>query len=135
MPKITLFSVALSAVILSVVIPVMEISDTHLFNPEWPSHARLHEAWQLLGNAALAVFASILVWKNIAPRVGVVLALTLSSSFLIAWSVGPLYGGSMAHSDGSVVAIGGISVVVIGVAIITGLLLLGLRALIRQPVE
>ncbi|MEO9467594.1 hypothetical protein [Parasphingorhabdus sp.] len=106
----------------------MEISDTHLTNPEWPGHARLHEAWQLLENAAFSLLAFILVWKGIAPRIGIVIGLILSSSFLVAWLTGPLYGGSMAHSDGTEFAIGGISVVVVVVAIIAGLLLLGWRA-------
>lgn len=132
MPKITIISIALCAFILSVVLPFMEISDSHLFNPEWPSHARLHEAWQLLENAALSILALILVWKGIAPRLGIVIGLILSTSFLIAWLVGPLYGGSMAHSDGTEFAIGGISVVVVGVALVAGLLLLGWRALSQR---
>ncbi|MEP2987894.1 MAG: hypothetical protein ABJN65_17850 [Parasphingorhabdus sp.] len=129
MPKITLISIALAAFILSVVLPYMEISDSHLFNPEWPSHARLHEAWQLIENAAISILALILVWKGIAPKIGIMLGLILSISFLLAWLLGPLYGGSMAHSDGTEFAIGGVSVVVAGVAIIAGLLLLGWRAL------
>jgi len=132
MPKITILSVALCAFVLSAVIPFMEISDSHLFNPEWPSHARLHEAWQLIGNAAISILAFILVWKDIAPRLGIVLGLILSGSFLAAWAAGPLYGGSMVHSDGTNFTIGGISVVVVGVAIIAGLLMLGWRALARQ---
>jgi|TARA_R100001244_G_scaffold86820_10_gene66524 hypothetical protein len=134
MPKITILSVALSAFVLSAVIPFMEISESHLFNPEWPSHARLHEAWQLIENAAISILAFILVWKGIAPRLGIVLGLILSTSFLIAWLAGPIYGGSMVHSDGTEFTIGGISVVVVGVAVIAGLLLLGWRALSRRPV-
>ncbi len=132
MPKITILSVALCAFVLSVVIPFMEISGSHLFNPEWPSHARLHEAWQLMVNAAISILALILVWKGIAPRLGIVLGLILSASFLIAWAAGPLYGGSMVHSDGTNFTIGGISVVVVGVTVIAGLLLLGWRALAQH---
>lgn len=132
MPKITILSAALCAFVLSVVIPFMEISDSHLFNPEWPSHARLHEAWQLIGNAAISILAFILVWKGIAPRLGIVLGLILSASFLIAWAAGPLYSGSMVHSDGTNFMIGGINVVVVGVAVIAGLLLLGWRALAQH---
>ena len=132
MPKITILSVALCAFVLSVVIPFMEISTSHLFNPEWPSHARLHEAWQLIGNAAVSILALILVWKGTAPRLGILLGLILSVSFLIAWAAGPLYGGSMAHSDGTNFTVGGINVVVLGVAVIAGLLLLGWRALAKH---
>jgi len=132
MPKTTLLSVALCAFILSVLIPFMEISDTHLTNPEWPSHARLHEAWQLLENVAFSLLAFILVWKGIAPKIGIGIGLILSTSFLIAWLASPLYGGSMAHSDGTEFAFGGISVVVVVVAMIAGLLLLGWRALSQQ---
>jgi hypothetical protein len=27
--------------------PLLEANVAHVLNPEWPPHARLHEAWQL----------------------------------------------------------------------------------------
>ena len=132
MPKITIVSVTLCVLVFACLIPVLEAGDTHLVNPDWPAHVRLHHAWQLLGNAAISILAFILAWKNIAPRIGVALGLILSTSFLVAWLTSSLYGGSMVHSDNTELATGGINVGVIVMVLLTGALLLGWRALSRQ---
>lgn len=124
--KFTLFAVALSAFVFAVLIPVLEINDTHLFNPQWPEHARLHEAWQLICNAALSVLSVSLVWHNKSPRTGIIIALIIGVSFLISWATGSAYGGSMLHTDGTQMAVGGINVAVIVVLMLTALLLISL---------
>lgn len=134
MPKTPILSVALCAFIFAGLIPVLETGDTHLVNPDWPSHARLHQAWQLLENAAISILALILVWKDIAPRLGIALGLILSTSFLLAWLTGSIYSGSMVHSDNTEIAIGGINAGVIVNILLTGFLLFGWRALSRHSV-
>jgi len=126
MPKLATVSVGLSAIILSVLLPVFELNSTHITNPAWPAHARLHEAWQLLTNAAISLFALGCVWTGSAPRIGISLSLLISLSFLVAWVLGPTYGGSMLQTDGTQLAVGGVSVVVIMVAAITALLVVSL---------
>ncbi|CAA0108842.1 Uncharacterised protein [Halioglobus japonicus] len=126
MPKFVTLSVGLSAIVFAVLIPVLELNSTHLTNPEWPSHARLHEAWQLLTNAAISVLALGCVWTNRAPRIGISLALMIGVSFLTAWALGSIYGGSMLHTDGTQMAVGGINVAVIVVIALTALLLASL---------
>lgn len=123
MPKFATLSVGLSAIVFAVLIPVLELNSTHLTNPEWPSHARLHEAWQLLTNAAISVLALGCVWTNRAPRIGISISLMICASFLTAWALGSVYGGSMLHTDGTQVAVGGINVAVIVVIALTALLL------------
>ena len=126
MPKFATLSVGLSAIVFAVLIPVLELNSTHLTNPEWPSHARLHEAWQLLTNAAFSVLALGCVWTNRAPRIGISLVLIICASFLTAWALGSVYGGSMLHTDGTQMAVGGINVAVIVVIALTALLLASL---------
>jgi hypothetical protein len=126
MYKFATLSVGLSAIILTVVIPVFEINSTHLTNPEWPAHARLHEAWQLLTNAIISLLALWCVWSGRAPRIGISLALMICASFLTAWALGSVYGGSMLHTDGTQTAVAGINVVVIVVIAMTALLLASL---------
>lgn len=126
MPKFATASVGLSAIVFTVLIPVLELNATHLTNPDWPSHARLHEAWQLLTNAAISVLALRCVWTDRAPRIGMSLALVICASFLAAWALGSVYGGSMLHSDGTQMAIGGVNVAVIVVIAITALLVASL---------
>lgn len=133
MPKLALISIALCAVVSVGFLPFMEIGETHLINPDWPSHARLHDAWQLLTNGALLILAFFLVWKGAAPRVGLGIALIINISFLIALITGSLYGGSMMNSDGSEAAIGGINIGVAISVVLTALLLLGYRAVSNHP--
>lgn len=122
MHKFVTVSVGLSAIIFTVLIPALELNSTHLTNPDWPSHARLHEAWQLLTNSAISVLALGCVWTDRAPRIGISLALVICVSFLAAWALGPVYGGSMLHTDGTQMAVGGINFAVIVVIALTALL-------------
>ncbi|MFK7895268.1 MAG: hypothetical protein AB8G23_05510 [Myxococcota bacterium] len=122
MSKLATVSVGLSTLIFAGLIPVMEINSTHLFNPEWPEHARLHEAWQLLTNAGICALALACVWTQRAPRLGITLALIVCGAFLTAWALGASYGGSMLHTDGTQMAVAGVNVAVIIVAVVTGLL-------------
>ncbi len=46
----------------------------------------------------------------------------VSGSFLIAWVLGPTYGGSMLHTDGTQLAVAGVNVAVIVVFLVTSLL-------------
>ena len=122
MNKLTIISVILNAIVFALLIPVLELNSSHLLNPLWPSHARLHEAWQLLTNASIAIFALYLVYSRKSIMIGIRLCLITGVSFLIAWALGSTYGGSMLHSDGTQMAIAGVNVAVIIVAILTGLL-------------
>jgi hypothetical protein len=133
MPKISLISTTFSAMIFAILLPYLEISETHLFNPDWPAHARFHNAWQLLANASLSILSVILVWKGSAPKVGMGLALIINISLLIGLAAGPLFGGStILVSHGSDLAVGGINVAAIVIAFSTLLLLVGYRALLNR---
>ena len=54
--------VTVGIVLYAVAVPVLEINDTHVFNPEWVPHARLHEVWQLVTNTAFGALSLWLVW-------------------------------------------------------------------------
>ena len=36
-------------------VPILDINATHVFNPDWTPHVRIHEVWQLLTNSSLGV--------------------------------------------------------------------------------
>lgn len=106
------------AAVFLVLIPVLEISETHLLNEDWPGHARLHEAWQLLANGMIAGAALYLVWRKGRAFAALLLCLPLSLPFLIAWTLQGAYGGSMLHTDGTQIAIYGVNVAVPIVALL-----------------
>jgi len=126
MSKLATASVGFSVIIFTVLIPVLEVSPTHVFNLEWPSHARLHVAWQLLTNAALSILALGCVWSARSPRIGICIALIPIVSFLTAFTLRSVYGGSLFHTDGTQIAVGGINVAVLIMIPLTALLLVSL---------
>ena len=93
-------TVALSAIVLAGLIPVLEANDSHLFNPEWPAHARLHQAWQLLTNSALALVALWLAMVRGHERLAAGLSLVVVGALVVAWGLSGIYGGEIARPGG-----------------------------------
>ncbi|MFT6489755.1 MAG: hypothetical protein ACJAXQ_000531 [Parvibaculaceae bacterium] len=120
--------VTLNAFIFVVVLPVLEIGPSHVFNQDWPGHARLHEVWQLLSNAAFSLFAMWLMWWRSKPLYAAFISLVLSGSFLIAYFVRAGYGGTMKHSDGSELILYGVNPAIGLMLVLTvGLVFFGVR--------
>ena len=93
--------ITIGVLIYALAVPLLEINDTHVFNPEWPPHARLHEVWQLATNSMIGLLALWWAWAKRDVRVPAVLALLVMGGFLFAYASRDLYGGSMALSAGS----------------------------------
>ncbi len=77
---------------------VVDLSPTHVLNPAWPAHARLHEVWLLATGSLLALVALYFIWSNRdRPRSGVGMGALLGSvllgGFFIASATSGLYGG------------------------------------------
>jgi hypothetical protein len=119
----------LCVLIFGAVVPMLEINATHVFNPLWPEHARLHEVWQLVSNSALAALCLYLAWGRNDVRLASVIALCVSAGFLGSVFLADTYGGSMRHTDGSEIAVGGVNVAVLVMAVVTAALVgIALRA-------
>lgn len=101
--------VTVGIVFYAVVVPILEINDTHVFNQVWAPHARLHETWQLFTNTALGAFSVWLVWGRNDLRLASLLTLFVTGGFLLAYWLRDGYGGSMVLSDGSEKMIMGIN--------------------------
>jgi hypothetical protein len=122
-----LFWLALCLAPVTVLVPILEVGPTHVFNPAWPGHARLHEVWQLIPNSALGLLAFWLAWRRGLERLACGIGLVQCLGFLVALALSPLYGGTMCHADGTELAVGGINVAVI----VIGLSTIGLLGLLR----
>ena len=92
--------ITIGVLIYALAVPLLEINDTHVFNPEWPPHARLHEVWQLATNSMIGLLALWRAWGKGDVRWPAVLALLVMGGFLLAYATGNLYGGSMVLSAG-----------------------------------
>lgn len=79
-----------------ILIPYLELNVTHLLNPEWPAHARMHEAWQLVTNAGIASLALGWTWTRDGLARGSALGALVTAGFVVAWLMRDFYGGAMA---------------------------------------
>ena len=77
------------------VVPFLEINATHVLNPEWPGHARLHEVWQILTNSTIGMLCLWKLWRHGDLRLPIAVSLLILGGFLLAWLTQDLYGGSM----------------------------------------
>ncbi|WP_342622598.1 hypothetical protein [Pseudomonas alkylphenolica] len=93
--------VTVGIVFYAVVVPILEINDTHVFNQAWAPHARLHETWQLFTNTALGAFSVWLVWGKDNLKLASLLTVFVTGGFLMAYWLRDGYGGSMVLTDGS----------------------------------
>jgi hypothetical protein len=98
----------------AIAVPVLEINDTHVFNPDWTPHAKIHEVWQLITNSSIGILCLWLVWVKKEFRLSTVLSMLVTGGFLLAYALQNLYGGSMKYLDGSEKTILGINIGVVG---------------------
>jgi hypothetical protein len=98
----------------AVAVPILEIDDTHVFNPDWTPHAKIHEVWQLITNSTIGIFCLWLVWVKNELKTSILLSMLVTGGFLLAYSLQNLYGGSMKYLDGSEKTVLGINIGVVG---------------------
>ena len=120
---------SLSALLYLAVLPFMEISDTHVFNPDWPGHARMHEVWQLAVHFALAVLALWLGWVRGQVRLGAAILLIVTGGFVFAYAIAGAYGGDMKYADGTELNVLGVNPA-FGITVIVAL---ALTAVLLRP--
>ena len=77
---------------------LVDLSPTHVLNPAWPAHARLHEVWLLATGSLLALVTLYFIWFNRErPRFGIAMGAVLGSvllgGFFVASATSSLYGG------------------------------------------
>ena len=76
------------------VLPVfVDISESHVLNPGWPPHARVHEVWLLSTGAGVGAVALWLIWIRPQLVLSAVLTASILGGFLVAAATAPLYGG------------------------------------------
>ncbi|EML5474256.1 hypothetical protein RSM50_006969 [Pseudomonas aeruginosa] len=123
--------ITIGALLYGLGVPLLEINQTHVFNPQWEAHARLHEVWQLATNSALALLALWLTWRRQQIRLASLLSMLVTGGFLFAYFTRHLYGGSMVLSDGSEKLVLGINLGLFAFGIV--FVLLGLVFLQTKP--
>lgn len=119
-------------IVVYAVLPMFaELNSTHVVNPNWPGHARLHNVWLIVQNALLGLLAFYLLWIQssrenllIAGLIGTI----IFGGFLIASLTAPLYAGTLTDPGGEVLLVDGvdINVYVLGASFVISVISLGL---------
>ena len=111
-------------IVVYAVLPLFaELNHTHVVNPDWPGHARLHNVWLIAQNSLLGLFSLYLLWA-LRNRAMVLIAGGLSTiifaGFVIAGITSSLYGGTFTDKGAGVFLIDGvdINVYVFGISFI-----------------
>lgn len=98
--------ITLGVIVFTVVIPVLEINSSHVFNPNWPPHARLHEVWQLSTHCALGVFCLWLAWFKQNISIAGTITMIVMGGVLFAHLIEDSYGGSILSGNTSTTVLG-----------------------------
>jgi hypothetical protein len=97
----------ISALIYGVVPPIVDLTETHVFHPDWTPHARFHMVWLLAVNSSLALFVGYLtIWPSAQRlqrlKVASVLGLIALGGFVVAAVSRGAYGGGFTDPVGGV---------------------------------
>ncbi len=95
----------LATLIYGVLPPFVDLTETHVFHPDWTPHSRMHMVWLLGTNSAIAVLALYFLWLHKANRAfGVrlagILGLCVFGGFCLSASTVSLYGGALSDEGG-----------------------------------
>ncbi len=85
--------------------PLVDLTETHVFHPDWTPHARMHMVWLLGTNTSIAMVALYFLWLHqsslkLRVRLTGVLGLCVYGGFMLSASTTAFYGGSLSDAGG-----------------------------------
>ncbi len=84
--------------------PIVDFTESHVFHPDWPPHARFHMVWLLATASSIGAFAQYWIWQRSHPSLGIRLAASLSLCVLGGFFASALgmgwYSGSLSDAGG-----------------------------------
>lgn len=113
-PLCTRLLISVGIVFYAAVVPLLEVNASHVFNPAWVPHARVHEVWQLLANTTLGLFAAWRLWRHHDVRTASTINVIVMLSFLAAFALRDTYGGSMVVEGRGELRLLGLNLAVVG---------------------
>ena len=111
--RISRWLITIATLVYGLVPPLVDLSATHVFHPDWMPHARLHAVWQLGTNSGLALLALYLMWVKIDNnllrlRMAELIGLCVYGGFFVSALTHPLFGGALADEQGGVPTVMGL---------------------------
>ncbi|MEM7538957.1 MAG: hypothetical protein AAF639_42765 [Chloroflexota bacterium] len=77
-----------------------DIGHSHLLNPAWAPHSRVHLVWFLVFTATTGIIALYLLWFKNETTIAALIGLGFNTGFLVAYLTASSYGGSLSDSVG-----------------------------------
>lgn len=90
----------LGTMVYSIIPAIADLNETHLLNPAWSEHARLHSAWFLAFTAAMAFMSLFILWKRDQLLLPSVVGLSFAGGFWVAVLTAPFYCGALVDKNG-----------------------------------
>ncbi len=78
----------------------VDVSETHLLNENWSSHARTHVAWLLSTNFFVCLIVLYLLWIKNVTLVPIALVSAILGGYFVSVITGSLYGGTISEPGG-----------------------------------
>jgi hypothetical protein len=72
---------------------LIDVGITHIQNPDWDAHARVHEVWRLSTNTFIAFLGLYLIWIIQKELLAAILSLCLLLGFWVSVLLMPFYDG------------------------------------------
>jgi hypothetical protein len=94
-----------ATLIYGIIPPFVDLTETHVFHPDWTPHSRMHMVWLLGTNSSLAVVALFFLWlykedRAFGIRLAGALGLCVYGGFMLSAATISLYGGSLSDKGG-----------------------------------
>ncbi len=111
--KISRWLITVATVVYGLIPPLVDLTATHVFHPDWMPHARLHAVWQLATNSGLALLALYLMWIKsdnalLRLRMAGLIGLCVYAGFFVSARTHPVFGGALADEQGGVPTVTGL---------------------------
>ena len=98
--------ISLGVLVYLVLIPFLEINASHVFNMQWPAHAKFHEVWQLATHIMLGGLALWLTWFKQQVTISACISMAIMGGVLFAHIIEASYGGSVLSGNTSQTILG-----------------------------
>ena len=72
---------------------LIDVGITHILNPDWDAHARVHEVWRLSSHSFIAFLGLYLIWIMQKELLAALLSLCLLLGFWVSVFLMPFYDG------------------------------------------
>ncbi|MEO0342309.1 MAG: DUF6640 family protein [Pseudomonadota bacterium] len=92
--------ITLVTIVYGVLPAIADLNETHIYNPEWSPHARVHGVWFLFFGASMSFMSLYFLWLKDNLFLPIFVGLMFASGFWVAYVTSELYAGALVDENG-----------------------------------